>query len=299
MQNGLMVHPRRLGIVAATVATGAGLAFMAAADAPRTYLVINVSALAIGVALLGIVARRRGDAARGSGGFILAAGLGLLATAQFGTSIEGVARWVRIGGVTLQPGLILLPLMILAYARCRDMLATAGMLVAALALALQPDRALAAAQLAGLAIMAWQHRETGPRMALMAAAAGFAASLLRADTLPATPFVEQVFAAALAFAPLAGGCLIAAAALLLLPALARGDSAPVFIAVWVTILLAAVLGNYPTPLLGYGGSGILGYLLGLSALPGRTARDGRAAAVQPMPCDSDRLDRLAAVRMAR
>ena len=44
MQNGLMGHPRRLGIVAATLATGAGLAFMAAAGAPRTYLVIDVAA---------------------------------------------------------------------------------------------------------------------------------------------------------------------------------------------------------------------------------------------------------------
>jgi hypothetical protein len=49
------------------------------------------------------------------------------------------------------------------------------------------------------------------------------------------------------------------------------NAATVFAAVWLTILAAAAIGNYPTPLLGYGGSGVLGYLLCLAALP-RSAR---------------------------
>jgi hypothetical protein len=299
MLNDLMLRPRRLGIIAAVLATGAGLAFMAAAGAPRAYLAINGAALVIGLALLAVVVRSRGDAERGSGAFVLAAALGLLATAIFGMTIDGTARWIRVGVVTLQPGLILLPAMILAYARHRDPLATAGMVVAALALALQPDRALAATLLAGVAAVAWQHREASTRTVLIAAAIGFVASMLRADTLPATPFVEQVFSTAFAFAPAAGGGLIVAAAVLLLPALARGDSALVFVAIWFSILVAAVLGNYPTPVLGYGGSGILGYLLGLAALPGCTARAGRSAAVQPEPHESDAMFRLAAPRLVR
>lgn len=299
MLNELMVRPRRLGMCAAILATGAGLVFMAAAGAPWAYLVVNGAALVIGLALLTVVVRSRGDALRGSGALVLAAAFGLLATAAFGMSIDGAARWVRIGVVTLQPALILLPAMIIAYARHRDLLATAGMLLVALALALQPDRAMASALLAGLAVVAWQHREAGTRAVVVVATIGFAASLLRADTLPATPFVEQVFATALAFAPLAGGGLIAAAVVLLLPALARDDTASVFIAVWLAIFLAAVLGNYPTPVIGYGGSGILGYLLGLSALPGRTARAGRSAGAQAKPHDRDALFRSAALRPAR
>lgn len=269
MLNDLITRPRRLGIVAATLATGAGIAFMAAAGAPRAYLAINAAALVIGVALLAVVVRSRGETMRGSGVFVLAAALGLLATANFGMSIDGAARWVRIGVVTLQPGLILLPLMILAYGRHRGRLAAAGIVVAALALALQPDRAMAGALFAAMAAVALRHREPATRATLAAAALGFAVTLLRADTLPATPFVEQVFATAFAFSSLAGASLVVAAALLLLPVVARDDTAPVFLAMWVAILVVAMLGNYPTPLVGHGGSGILGYLLCLAALPAR------------------------------
>ena len=43
----------------------------------------------------------------------------------------------------------------------------------------------------------------------------------------------------------------------------------VFGAVWLGVVVAAALGNYPTPLVGYGGSAILGYVLSLSLMPGR------------------------------
>ena len=54
-----------------------------------------------------------------------------------------------------------------------------------------------------------------------------------------------------------------------------------FGAVWLAVILAAALGNYPTPLVGYSGSAILGYLLSLLGLPPRPAirsigRDGAA-----------------------
>jgi hypothetical protein len=45
----------------------------------------------------------------------------------------------------------------------------------------------------------------------------------------------------------------------------------VFGAVWLAVIVAAALGNYPTPLVGYGGSAILGYLLSLLYLPPRRA----------------------------
>ncbi|PZN95370.1 MAG: hypothetical protein DCF31_06495 [Alphaproteobacteria bacterium] len=266
----LLRSPRGLGIVAATLATGLGMAAMAAAGAPRAYLVINGAALLIGMALLAIVVRSRGDAV--SGLAMLAAAAALLATALFGTTIDDTARWARVGAVSLQPSLILLPLMVLAFVRSRDSAATAAMLVAALALALQPDRAMAAALVAGLAAALLRHRERRVGLALGAAVAAFLVTLARPDTLPPTPFVEQVVAQALAFSPLAGVAVIAGAALLLLPMLARGDAtAPVFAAVWLAILGAAMIGNYPTSVLGYGGSGIIGYLLCLAALPAGVA----------------------------
>ncbi|MGZ8361136.1 MAG: hypothetical protein ACXWUX_11510, partial [Allosphingosinicella sp.] len=98
---------------------------------------------------------------------------------------------------------------------------------------------------------------------------------------------------------LAGAAVLAGALLLLVPSIAgwRGDPAfgpasLVFGAVWLGCLAAAALGNYPTPVVGYGGSFILGYLLSLSCLPTREqpARRGAAAGAQ------DEADRLAGLR---
>lgn len=248
---------------------------MAAGGAPASYAIINAAALVIGIALLAIVRRQRGDNPRLGGAFILAAAAGLLATAMLGITIDGAARWVRIGAVSLQPGLVLLPVMIIAFARRADGAATLGMIVAALALALQPDRAMAGTLVAGLAVVTIQRPNRQTMVALAAAIGGSCVTLLRPDALPATAFVEHVMIDAFALSAVAGGALVTGAMLLILPALARSDAAPVFAVTWIAILVAAMLGNYPTPLLGYGGSGIIGYLLSLAALPPQvgTARD--------------------------
>ncbi len=113
----LAARPRRLGIIAATLATSLGIAVMVAGGAPASYAIINAAALVIGMALLAIVLSHRGNNPRLDGAFVLAAAAGLLATAMLGITIDGAARWVRIGAVSLQPSLILLPLMIVAFAR--------------------------------------------------------------------------------------------------------------------------------------------------------------------------------------
>lgn len=268
---------QRLGVLAAIGATGLGIAVMAAAGAPNAYLVINLAALAIGLALLALLQRAR---ITGQGWLMLAAAAGLLATALFGTTIDDATRWVRIGGVSIQPSLVLLPLMLLAFARSCDTAATLAMLVTALALALQPDRAMAGALLAGLAALALTVRERRILLALAAAAIGFAVTLARPDTLPPTAFVEQIYTSAFGFSALAGLAVVAGSALLLLPLLTLNRTAAlVFAATWLAILAASVLGNYPTPLLGYGGSGILGYLLCLAALPGQARHAGSSASL--------------------
>lgn len=271
MRGQLLQNPHRLGALAATGATGLGVLVMASAGAPKTYLIINLAALVIGLALLTLLQRNRPNDAY-AGWLGLAAAAGLLATALLGTTIDGATRWVRIGVVSLQPSLVLLPLLIMAFARVRDAKTTVSMLVAAVALAIQPDRAMAGALVAGLAALAVTVRDRQVLLTLAAALCGFAVTLLRPDTLPPTPFVEQVYASAFAFSALAGLAILAGSALLLLPMLAldRPKAVP-FAAVWLAILAAAVIGNYPTPLLGYGGSGILGYLLCLATLP-RPAR---------------------------
>jgi hypothetical protein len=264
----LPARPRLAGVVAATAATVLGIAIMAAAGAPPAFAIINMAALVIGAALLALMLRARLGSIPPDGAIILAAAAGLLATAAGGVAIDGAARWVRVGMVSLQPGLVLLPVMIIAYARQPGRVATLGMVIAALAL--QPDRALAGTLLAGLLVAAIRQRGVGVVTALAAAMIGFVVTLLRPDDLPATAFVERVVTDAFARSAIAGGTMVAGVALLLLPACNRAEPARVFAAVWLAIFLTAMVGNYPTPLLGYGGSGIIGYLIRLASLPART-----------------------------
>jgi hypothetical protein len=127
------------------------------------------------------------------------------------------------------------------------------------------------------------------RLAILAAAAAIAAfgwTLLTPDLLPAVPYVDRVVYAAFDVHPLAGVAVSAGTLALLLPALAavsRDASArPALLAFsgcWFAVIVAAMVGNYPTPLVGYGGSAVLGYLLSVGLLPGR----GRTVGVALSP----------------
>ncbi|MEO1084736.1 MAG: alpha/beta hydrolase, partial [Acidobacteriota bacterium] len=256
---------------------GIGLAYLAAAGAPPAYLLLNLAALGLGVTILSLTVRIP-PPARGAGLGTLGLALVLLATSIFGTSIEGAARWFVLGPLFVQSSLLLLPWMILRFARTPNLPSTIAMVVAALALALQPDRAMAGALLAGLVARALFRFNRAVAVALASAALAFLVTMLRPDTLPAVPYVDQILFSAFEVHPLAGAAMWVGAVLLVTPTIAGRRGRPrerrlafVFGSVWSAILVAAALGNYPTPLVGYGGSAILGYFLCLSALPGSVA----------------------------
>lgn len=270
----LLRHPRRLAALCAIGATGLGLAYMSAAGAPLSYFAVNAAALAIGLLAVGVLteAGRLWRIADGAVGVALACLI--LLTALFGISADGATRWISAGGIPLQPSLLLVPILGLGFARARDAASLVAVLIAALALALQPDRAMAGALAAGMAALALARPERTVLVALGAALAAFAATLLRADASSAMPFVDQVFYTSFGVHPLAGFAVLAGAALMLVPGIAGYirdcDHRPVYAvfgAVWLAAILAAALGNYPTPLVGYSGSAILGYLISLLGLP--------------------------------
>jgi hypothetical protein len=269
-------HPRRLGACCATGAIGLGLAYMTAAGAPSSYLAINAAALAIGLLAVGVLTEA-GRLLRIPGAALgIALACLLLLTGLFGISAEGATRWLSAGGILLQPGLFLVPAIALGFARARDPAALLAILIAAPALALQPDRAMAGALALAMAALAPARPERAVLAALGAALAAFAATLVRADASSAIPFVDRIFYSSFAVHPLAGLAVLAGAALMLVPAIAGWIRDPghrpayaVFGAVWLAVILAAALGNYPTPLVGYGGSAILGYLISLLGLPSR------------------------------
>lgn len=276
--NALASRPRHLAAFCATASTGLGLFYLAAAGAPLHYLAVNATALAIGLLAIGILAMAKGAGEIAKGALAVALAAVLLFTSLWGVSADGVTRWLSAGGLPLQPSLLLLPLLALRFAQARDTLSTLAILIAAVALALQPDRAMAGALAAGMAALAVLRPGRNTLFAATASLAGFAATMIRLDPSPAMPFVDQIFYSSFAVHPLAGMAVLAGAALMLVPALVgyRRDPAnreiyTVFGMVWLAIIAAAALGNYPTPLVGYSGSAIVGYLLSLIGLPRRTS----------------------------
>jgi cell division protein FtsW (lipid II flippase) len=270
------IGPRPVAVACGVGATGLGLIYMSAGGAPAHYLMINSGALVFGLVALAILAMadRRGHLPAGP--LTLAFGLALLAVSLWGVTAGGVTRWLALGPLVIQPGFMIVPLMAVLFARSRDAVSLAGVAAAALALALQPDRGLAAAFAAGLAVLAFTRPDRLTIAAAVTAALGFGAALAQPDPSPAMPFVDQILYSAFTVHPLAGAAVVLGAVLLVLPALAaRRLSGPAqtaciaFGAVWAALILAAALGNYPTPLVGYGGSAIVGYLLSLVVFPRR------------------------------
>lgn len=275
--------PQGVALLCAAASAMLGLTYLTMARAPAQYLLMNVAAFTFGlVALAGLVlADRRRHLPEGAVVFIL--GAVWLATALLGVQADGVKRWLALGPLTIQPSLMALPLMTVLFARSRDAVAMAGMTLAALAVALQPDRGTAGALVAGVAGLAIIRPNRNVLGALVFVAAGFAVTLVRPDPSPVAPFVDRIFYSSFEIHPLAGMAVLVGAILLIVPALLPGRAArPETVAfglVWIALILAAALGNYPTPVVGYGGSAVIGYLVALLAFPGRpvaAASSGRA-----------------------
>ncbi|MDP8913261.1 MAG: hypothetical protein M3N39_06770, partial [Pseudomonadota bacterium] len=252
-----------------------GLFYLASAGAPSRYLAMNGAAFLIGFAALAVADRLANAFSAWRPVVVLGSAAALVATSLLGQQLEGVARWVRVGSLSVQPSLILLPIMILAFARARSWLSTAGIVAAAAGLAIQPDRAMGGVLAAGLIALAVLRPDRMTFTAAAAAVAGFAVTLVRPDQLPAaSPYVDQILYSAFDVHFLAGVSVLGGSVLLVAPAIAgwvRDTADRTVYAVlgvtWLMTILAAALGNYPTPLVGYGGSAIIGYLLCLVALP--------------------------------
>ena len=271
-----MVICRHAVLLCGFVATALGLAYMAAAGAPVTYLLMNAAAFAIGLAAVAILTRLPLQVSAGA--MCLGVATLLLASFLIGTTVEGATRWLRLGNVTVQPSLVLLPVLTLTFANARKWLGALGVSLAALVLALQPDRAMSGALAAGVLALSVMRPDPRTLATLAAAIAGFATAMVRPDTQGAMPFVDRILMTSFDVHPAAGIAVICGSLILLLPAVIglrenRSDATAqaVFGAVWIALVVAAALGNYPTPLVGYGGSAIIGYLLCSVALRSGTA----------------------------
>lgn len=278
-------QPREAAIGCALAATCLGIVYLIMAGAPLSYPVVNAVAFLLGVVALGGVSSAMARSGRYSGPVLVTLGLFLVATAMFGAAAEGASRWIMIGPLSVQVSLVLLPFMAATFARQPTLAGFVGIALAAVALALQPDRAMAGVLAFGMVVLAGCKPGRLSVGASLVALTAFLASLARADTLPAVPFVDQILFTAFEVHFLVGAAVLLGSLLLLVPPILgwrrdvdRGHAYLVLGAIWLGCIVSAAVGNYPTPVVGYGGSAILGYLLSFSALASsaRSARDNVA-----------------------
>ncbi|MCA0909000.1 hypothetical protein [Qipengyuania gaetbuli] len=245
----------------------AGLAHLAASGAPAHYLAVNGGALLLA---FGWIATGRLPDSEIAKRVLPAVLLALFALPLLaGPDIEGVRRWLPLGPLSLHAGMLLIPF--LGCLCARDPRYGRWVLGAAMGVALlQPDAASAAALTLVAAALAWMHRT--PFFAAITAL-GLAACVIAfgLGNLPPQPFVEHVFADVWAVQPLIALSLVAAVAtglvLLLISRTMPREERFVLAAAMTGFTAMSLIGNYPTPLLGYGAASILGFGLALGAVP--------------------------------
>ncbi len=245
-------------------AIGLGCLHLLLVGAPPTYPAINAVAAVLAL-LAGAGLRSRSEF------WALAGGAAVLATALLGTPVEGIARWVALGPLRLQPSLILVPPLVIAFARRPGWAHGLALAMALVALGLQPDRGTAGAAALALVLIVPGRSSHAVRGMAVLAVAVFGWTLLRPDSLGGVRFVEDVFVAARG-RPAAVVVLALGVIAMLAPGAIRWMERPrdcagvAMIAIWAGLLIAAAAGAYPTPVLGYGASGVIGFVLSMLVL---------------------------------
>ena len=244
----------------------AGLVTLAFIGAPQSYWLVNAGAMAAGLIWA--------DTGRLPSGPPVAAVVVLVCIALFalpllkGPVVEGNARWLSLGGFTLHMGLTLIPL--IAVLSAQDARFGPFPLLVAIGVALlQPDAASTLA-LSGAAFGAAAADRDHRAAAIGAVGLLATATAILAPNPAPQAYVERVipdlWSASPAMAILVSLSLIASVALILTAPYA--PKAPRFALAGALggFILAALLADYPTPLVGYGAASILGLALALPAI---------------------------------
>jgi hypothetical protein len=257
---------RWIALAAFLVPVASGLLFMALADAPVHYVAVNAGAAILVCLALAVVPRGEpGDGLLITGATIC---LMLLAASFAGPQIDNVQRWLALGPIQLHAGQLALPSLMVILPRLDRRFAFGVAAIAAILVALQPDRASAFAMLISALFLFAYAPGRWSLATLLAACVAFGITAVTLDPLASVRFVEHVVrdsSAVHALLPPAFALSILVAALAPLAVLSgrRRRSDFVWSACLIGFFLAALNGNYPTPLLGYGASPILGFGLAL------------------------------------
>lgn len=274
-------RPARLPYLLAPVpALMVGVLTMRMSGVPAGVWGQNIAAWAVGTLVCLALWRTRSRSR--SGGWrwfdlVAVLTLGALAATLLAPGMERVHRWVALGPVRLHVASVLLPLLLVAMqglSQARGWwISTVAAVGVALMLLLQPDAAQATAFAAAAVVLLLPLAGRDPPRLVCLVSLPLLAALtwLRRDPLAPVPHVEGIVHLAAGLG--AGWAVAAVVSLLVLPlpfflaARGAGTHAGLALGVYVTItVLAAFVGNFPVPVMGYGVSPIIGYLVGLGIL---------------------------------
>jgi hypothetical protein len=258
-----------------------GALVMAACDAPTSRWAVHLIVGALGLLTYRALRATTWPATPSTPWITAAVAVAWVASTLLGEGIQGVTRWSGIGPLRLHPSALLTPsLLVFATQNLTAHPRAAHLLLFALqgVHALQPDAGQATALGVACAVATLsRHRPTLGGGALATAHLGVAAlAWLRPDPLDPAPFVEDILSRAFAYTPALGA--LALSALLLgvaspLLALESADSprarrlVPITFSAYLgAAALVTVLGEFPTPLLGFSPSIILGAFAALGLL---------------------------------
>jgi cell division protein FtsW (lipid II flippase) len=273
-----------IGIACAIAAVGLGTVYMTLGGAPDRLIIVNLAALLIGIGLCLWLSQSRSLKAERIALIAPLLGATLLATALLGMQADGASRWISVAGLIVQPSLLFVPVLVMLHTRRGNGWTAAGLALAIAGTAAQPDRAMAGVLVGSLVVVALMRRERRDLWLALGAATAFVVTLVRPDRGGVSPFVDQILFSSFDVHPLVGVGLSMGALLLVIPAavgtMRGGDRTTglVFGTIWSLVVVAAMMGNYPTPLVGYGGSAIIGYLLSVAFMrPASPIAAGQAA----------------------
>lgn len=242
---------------------------------------LAVQAIAFGLAALLALPKRMAAwieslDARWLGGAILLVAVAVLVA---GVEIDGARRWLRIGPVLVHPASLLGSILLLALARAPGnawCMLLAGAAIACFGLGNDGAASLAFA-LGSTALLLVERKAWKTLLPLCVLAWCLAAwGWTRPDTLAPVPWVELIVSHTWTASALLG---IAASVLLVMLPLPfvlaalepRRRGAGVALAgFWSGLLLAGLVGNYPVPVIGYGASPVIGWVLALRLLSSRS-----------------------------
>lgn len=245
--------------------------------APPHYALTNLGAFLIGFALI-----RFGRLPRSLTGrrLLAAALLGIFALPlATGPDLDGVSRWLELGPVRLNAGLLTVPLLAVLCVRdaeCGWPVLTVALLVGLL----QPDASAVLATALSLLAWSWVHSNWRPLIVGLVGlgATGWAHAH---GILPPVDFVESLVPMLWhdLDRPFQAGAVAVLLAIPLLYFAAEKDllrqDATMLVATYTGFLAMSFAGAYPVPLAGYGAASIIGFMAAIAATP---RNDERVAA---------------------